>query len=265
MPEAVRSSGEKRVCVIGAGPCGLTALKNLLRAGCRNVVCYEEHSSIGGNWAFTDDPQRASVYASAHSISSQRRASFDDFPMPSDYPDFPSHWQLLAYFTDYARAFRLAPHIRLGARVEQCALGGDGRWTVRVSANGETKAEPFDSLLVCSGHHREAFVPAHPGTFAGKIVHSSAYKRPDPFRGQRVLVVGAGNSAADIAVEVARLAAQAAQSMREGTYFMPNRMFGRPIDVVYAFWRSKLPEPLLQPALKLWLRLVVGQGSVIVL
>lgn len=89
MPEAVRSSGEKRVCVIGAGPCGLTALKNLLRAGLRNVVCYEEHSSIGGNWAFTDDPQRASVHATAHSISSRRMSSFDDFPMPKTYPDFP--------------------------------------------------------------------------------------------------------------------------------------------------------------------------------
>ena len=88
MPEAVRSSGEKRVCVIGAGPCGLTALKNLLRAGHRNVVCYEEHSSIGGNWAFTDDPQRASVYANAHSISSRRMSSFDDFPMPKTYPTF---------------------------------------------------------------------------------------------------------------------------------------------------------------------------------
>ena len=86
MPEAVRSSGEKRVCVIGAGPCGLTAIKNLLQAGRRNVVCYEEHSSIGGNWAFTDDPQRASVYASAHSISSRRMSSFDDFPMPKTYP-----------------------------------------------------------------------------------------------------------------------------------------------------------------------------------
>jgi cation diffusion facilitator CzcD-associated flavoprotein CzcO len=205
MPEAVRSSGEKRVCVIGAGPCGLTALKNLLRAGRRNVVCYEEHSSIGGNWAFTDDPQRASVYASAHSISSRRRSSFDDFPMPKTYAEFPSHRQLLAYFADYARAFQLEPHVRLGSRVEQCTLGGDGRWTVRVSANGETRTELFDSLLVCSGHHREAFVPTYPGTFSGRIVHSSAYKRPDPFRGQRVLVVGAGNSAADIAVDVASL------------------------------------------------------------
>jgi hypothetical protein len=254
-----RTSGDQRVCVIGAGPCGLTALKNLLQAGCGNVVCYEESGGIGGNWAFTDDPRRASVHESSHSLSSRRMASFDDFPMPESYPDFPSHRQLLAYFTDYARAFRLQPHVRLGARVEQCALGGDGRWTVRVTANGETRAERFDSLLVCSGHHREAFVPAYPGTFAGRIVHSSAYKRPEPFRGQRVLVVGSGNSAADVAVDVARLAARAALSMREGTYFIPKRMFGQPIDVVYAFWNGKLPRPLLQSALKLWLRLVTGR------
>jgi cation diffusion facilitator CzcD-associated flavoprotein CzcO len=255
----VRSSGEQRICVIGAGPCGLTALKNLLRAGCRNVVCYEEHSSIGGNWAFTDDPRRASVYASAHSISSRRMSSFDDFPMPKTYPDFPSHRQLLAYFADYARAFQLEPHIRLGARVERCALGGDGRWTVRVNANGETRAERFDSLLVCSGHHREALLPAYPGTFSGRIVHSSTYKRPDPFRGQRVLVVGAGNSAADIAVDVASLASRAALSVRKGTHFIPKRMFGRPIDVLYASWGRRLPAPLLRSSLRLWLRLVAGR------
>jgi cation diffusion facilitator CzcD-associated flavoprotein CzcO len=245
--------------VIGAGPCGLAALKNLLQAGCRDVVCYEESSGIGGNWAFTDDPHRASVHECTHIISSRRMSSFDDFPMPEDYPDFPSHRQLLEYFIDYARAFRLEPHIRLGSHVARCTLGGDGRWTVRVVANGETRAELFDSLLVCSGHHREAFVPEYPGTFAGRIVHSSTYKRPEPFRGQRVLVVGAGNSAADIAVDVARLAARATLSMREGAYFIPKLMLGQPIDVVYAFWRSKIPDPLLQSALKLWLRLVIGR------
>jgi cation diffusion facilitator CzcD-associated flavoprotein CzcO len=253
------SSGEQRICVIGAGPCGLTALKNLLQAGCRNVVCYEESGGIGGNWAFTDDPHRVSVHACSRTLSSRRMSSFDDFPMPDDYPDFPSHRQLLAYFADYARAFQVEPHIRLGARVERCALGSDGRWTVRVTADGVTRAEPFDSLLVCSGHHRDAFVPAYPGTFTGRIEHSSAYKRPDPFRGQRVLVVGAGNSAADIAVDVARLAARTALSMREGAYFIPKLMLGRPIDVVYAFWRSKLPAPLLQSALKLWLRFAIGR------
>jgi hypothetical protein len=245
--------------VIGAGPCGLTALKNLLQAGCGNVVCYEERSGIGGNWAFTDDPHRASVYESSRSISWRRLSSFDDFPMPNHYPEFPSHRQLLAYLTDYARAFQLAPHLRLGAHVDRCTLGGDGRWTVRVTTNGETTAELFDSLLVCSGHHRQPFVPAYPGRFTGRIVHSSTYKRPDPFGGQRVLVVGAGNSAADIAVDVARPAARAALSIREPTYFIPNRMFGQPVDIVYAFWTSKLPRPLLCSALKLWLRLVVGK------
>ena len=259
MPEAMTSSGEKQICVIGAGPCGLTALKNLLQAGCRNIVCYEESGGIGGNWSFTDDPHRVSVHACSRTLSSRRMSSFDDFPMPNDYPDFPSHRQLLAYFTDYARAFQVEPHIRLGAHVERCALGSDGRWTVRVTADGETRAERFDSLLVCSGHHRNAFVPAYPGTFTGEIVHSSTYKRPDPFRGQRVLVVGAGNSAADIAVDVARLASRAALSMRAGAYFIPRRMLGQPIDIVHAFWSSKLPRPLLQLALKLWLRLAIGR------
>jgi Flavin-binding monooxygenase-like/Transcriptional regulator PadR-like family len=138
-------------------------------------------------------------------------------------------------------------------------LERDGRWTVRVVANGNARAELFDSLLVCSGHHREAFVPEYPGTFTGRIVHSSTYKRPDPFRGQRVLVVGAGNSASDIAVDVAGLASNAALSMREGTYFIPKLIFGQPIDVVYAFWRRKVPRPLLQSALKLWLRIAIGK------
>ncbi|HKE51520.1 MAG TPA: NAD(P)-binding domain-containing protein [Actinomycetes bacterium] len=254
-------SGEKRICVIGAGPCGLTALKNLRQAGCRNVVCYEESGGIGGNWAFSDDPRRISVYESARLISSRRMSSFDDFPMPKDYPDFPSHRQLLAYFTDYARAFRLGSHIRLGSRVERCALDGDGRWIVRVASHAGTTDEHFDNLLVCSGHHREPLVPAYPGTFSGRIVHSSAYKRPEPFRGQRVLVVGAGNSAADIATEVAQVASHAVLSMREATYFMPRHMFGLPSDVVYTFLMSKLPRPLLQTALKLWLRLATGNWA----
>src|SRR5437867_2803280 len=168
----MRSPVEKRICVIGAGPCGLTAVKNLLQAGCRTVVCYEEYSVIGGNWAYTDDPRRASVQECTHTISSRRMSSFDDFPLPRSYPDFPSHRQMLAYFTDYARAFRLEPHIHLGSHVERCTLGDDGRWTVRVTTNGETRDETFDSLLVCSGHHREPNLPEYPGTFTGTVIHS---------------------------------------------------------------------------------------------
>jgi hypothetical protein len=245
--------------VIGAGPCGLTAVKNLLQAGCGDVVCYEESGGLGGNWAYTDDPGRATVHDCTHTISSRRMSAFEDFPMPGDYPDFPSHREMLAYFTAYARAFRLEPHLRFGSRVERCTLDGDGRWRVRVVTDGGTREELFDNLLVCSGHHREPFVPEYPGTFTGTIVHSSAYKRPDAFRGRRVLVVGAGNSAADVAVDVARLAAHTSLSMRRGTYVVPKLMFGMPIDVVHAYWRGKVPQPLLGSALRTWLRLAVGR------
>jgi cation diffusion facilitator CzcD-associated flavoprotein CzcO len=250
-----------RICVIGAGPCGLAAVKNLLQAGLRDVVCYDESDSIGGNWAYTEDPSRPSVHDRTHTISSRRASSFDDFPMPDHYPDFPSHRQVLAYLSEYATAFRLEPHIRLGSRVERCVLGDDGRWTVRVVAGGAARSETFDSVLVCSGHHREPSLPALPGTFTGDVVHSSAYKRAEPYHGRRVLVVGAGNSAADIAVDVARVAAHTALSMREGAYFIPKLMFGKPVDVVYSRWRRALPMPLLRSALRLWLRLTVGRWA----
>jgi hypothetical protein len=254
-----KASGNARICIIGAGPCGLAALKNLLQAGCRNVVCYDESKDIGGNWAYSEDPKRISVYECSHIISSRRMSSFDDFPMPPSYPDYPSHRQLLAYFNDYASTFDLHGYIRLGCQVTHCTRLDDGRWSVRVQANGQPEEANFDWLVVCSGHHRQPFIPEYPGTFAGPITHSSAYKRPDAFRGQRVLVVGAGNSAADIAVDVSRLASATSLSMREGTYFIPKLMFGQPVDVVYAFWKGLIPKPLLQAVFKLTLRLAVGK------
>jgi Flavin-binding monooxygenase-like len=243
-----------RVCVIGAGPCGLTAVKNLLDAGCSDVVCYEEHDAIGGNWSFTDDPARPSVHEATHVISSRRLSAFDGFPMPADYPDFPSHRQLLAYFVDYSRTYGLSRHIRLGSRVEQCTPSSDGGWVVRVA--GKTTPERFDAVLVCSGHHRDPYRPDLPGTFSGTVLHSSAYKRASSWRGQRVLVVGGGNSAADVAVDVARVAAHTAISLRRGTYVLPKLVFGRPVDAVYEFW---LPRPILQWLLRVWLRLAVGR------
>lgn len=249
-----------RVCVIGAGPCGLTALKNLLEAGVRDVVCYERHSGIGGNWAFSDDPARATVHDCTHLISSRQLSSYHDFPMPARYPDFPSHRQVLAYFVAYADAFDLMPHIRLGSSVQRCALGEDGRWLVRVVADGAASSERFDAVVVCSGHHREPFVPLYPGTFAGDIVHSSGYKRADPYRGRRVLVVGGGNSAADVAVDLAPVAGQVALSLRSGVHFVPKRMLGRPIDTLYLMW-GRLPDPLVRTGLRLWLRCTVGRWS----
>ena len=247
-----------RVCVIGAGPCGLTAVKNLVAEGLVDVVCYDDGEAIGGNWVFTDDPRRTSVYESTHIISSKSYSDFEDFPMPADYPDFPSHRQMLAYFENYATQFHLAPFIELRTRVERATRRDDGRWSLRVSGPAGMREEMFDALLICSGHHREPYVPDYPGTFTGQILHSRDFKRADPFRGQRVLVVGAGNSACDIAVDVARVAARSCLSMRRGQYLIPKIVFGRPIDVLFARAKRKLPRWLLQPLLGWLLRLSVG-------
>src|ERR1700730_11820071 len=89
------------------------------------------------------------VHECTHTISSRRMSSFDDFPMPAEFPVFPSHRQMLAYFTDYAGRFQLTPYIRLRARVERCALDTDGRWAVRVTSDGQATTETFDSVVVC--------------------------------------------------------------------------------------------------------------------
>src|SRR5215475_6944611 len=105
------SSVAASVCVIGAGPCGLTTVKNLLEAGLDDIVCYEETSAIGGNWVYVDDPDQRSVCRATRLISSKRLSEFEDFPMPADYPDFPSCRQMLDYFKSYAERFGLLAKI----------------------------------------------------------------------------------------------------------------------------------------------------------
>ena len=104
---ASRKNAGKRVCVVGAGPCGLTALKNLRAAGLHDVVCYDEGEAIGGNWVFDERPERPSVYDATHLISSKRLSEFEDYPMPHHYPDFPSHREVRGYFENYAAHFGL--------------------------------------------------------------------------------------------------------------------------------------------------------------
>ncbi len=252
------SATRPRIGIIGAGPCGLTAIKNMLAQGLDNVVCYDDGAAIGGNWAYVEDPARTSVYDSTHIISSKPLSGFEDFPMPADFPDFPSHRQMLAYFETYADHFKLRPHIKLRRRVESATRGADGRWTLRLTGPDGAAEDVVDHLIVCSGHHREPFVPQYPGTFAGEVLHSRDYKRPDIFRDKRVLVVGAGNSACDIAVDASRYATRVVLSMRRGAYLVPKILFGRPVDVLYARCRKHLWRPLIQPFFDLVLRLSIG-------
>ena len=252
-----RQSRAPSICIVGAGPCGLAALKNVLTAGLRDVVCFDDSDAIGGNWVFREDAERMSVYEATHIISSRNLSAFDDFPMPPDYPDFPSHRQMLAYFESYAEAFKLRPSIKLNTRVLDARPSASGGWDVRCEGPEGSTEQSFDYLLVCSGHHREPSIPDCRGYFSGLTLHSRAYRRADSFRGKRVLVVGAGNSACDIAVDVARVASRTCISMRRGAYIIPKLILGYPIDAFYAFSRI-LPKPVVPRVLRFLLWLYIG-------
>ena len=238
-----------RWCVIGAGPSGLTALKNLRGVGIA-AECLEREDGPGGNWRFGSPSAR--VFASTRLISSQRLTQFVDYPMPRDWPAYPDHRQCLAYLEGYARHFGLLDHVRFGVgvdRVERPGAGSPG-WLVTTSAGMTTR---YAGVVIASGHNRVPRWPDLPGTFTGTLLHAADYKSPAhpvPLTGRRVLVIGGGNSGCDIAVEVSHHAARTVHSTRRGYHVVPRFILGRPADV--------RGERLLAMRAPLWLRRMVS-------
>ncbi|MFM8434471.1 MAG: flavin-containing monooxygenase [Planctomycetia bacterium] len=236
-------------CVIGAGPSGLAALKNLRGCGLA-AECLEREEGIGGNWRFGSPSSR--VFASTRLISSRRLTEFVDYPMPRSWPAYPDHAQCLAYLEGYARHFGLLSHIRFQtavARVERPEGGGPG-WIVTTADGTSTR---YAGVVIASGHNREPCWPDIPGTFSGHLLHAADYKSPTQpvaLAGKRVLVIGGGNSGCDIAVEVSRYAARTVHSTRRGYHIVPRFILGRPADV--------RGERLLAMGAPLWLRRLVS-------
>ncbi len=238
-----------RFAVIGAGPVGLCIAKALKQHGLPYDQL-EADADVGGNW-------RHGVYATAHIISSKRTTEYSDFPMPADYPDFPSRQQMVEYLRAYAEHFELRPNIQFNTKVvlarPTTSQPQTQQWELAL-ANGERRV--YKGLLVCNGHHWDRRWPSYPGQFSGAYFHSKDYKTPEQLAGQRVLVVGGGNSACDIASEAARVGASCHLSLRRGYWFLPKTFFGRPLVEVLSPW---LPVPLQRVLLRALLRVSFGK------
>ncbi|MGO3327278.1 flavin-containing monooxygenase [Gordonia sp. (in: high G+C Gram-positive bacteria)] len=237
-----------RVCVIGAGYAGLGLAGALNEAGI-DYDQLEATSRIGGNWSH-------GVYESTHLISSKKSTQYAGFPMPDDYPTFPSAAQMLAYLQSYVARFRLDTHLEVDTRVTDVRpvdANGAAGWYVEI-ANGEVRR--YRAVAVANGHYWERNLPAYPGEFTGKQLHSKDYKRPADFGdGDRVLVVGGGNSASDIAVEASRAFGTSDISMRRGYWFIPKSIFGIPSSQWDRVW---MPLAIQRIAFRQLLRLSYG-------
>jgi len=243
--------------VIGAGPCGITAAKALLEAGLRDVVVYEKNDQVGGNWLFSPEPGHSSVFETTHIISSKTLSAYSDHPWPPSHADYPGHLELLAYFQGYARRFGVDRHVRFRTEVKKAEQEDGGGWRLTLSTG---ESERFDHLLVANGHHWDPRMPSYPGSFTGRMIHSHDFKSAAPFKGHRVLVVGGGNSACDIAVETARVSRFTGISMRRGYHFVPKFMFGLPSDVLYDKLQL-IPRKVRARLVELLLRLYTGGPS----
>jgi dimethylaniline monooxygenase (N-oxide forming) len=229
------------VVVIGAGSTGLAVLKALGERGIA-AECLERGSGVGGLWRYENDNGLSSAYASLRTNVSRLRMQYPGFPMPAAVGDFPHHTDMAAYLDAYADAFGLRERIRFGVTVERLEPAADGGWRVALDDGTELRSR---NAIVATGHDWCPRLPGHSGRFAGEVLHSHDYRRPEPFAGRRVLVVGAGQSAAEIAVELATHAARTCLSIRHGAHVIPRRLGGAPYDAGDTAPANRLPWPLL--------------------
>jgi dimethylaniline monooxygenase (N-oxide forming) len=219
------SSLNKKVCVIGAGASGIVSCKTLLEQGVA-FDCYEKGSYIGGLWKYENDNGQSSAYRSLHINTSRQMMAYSDFPMPESYPDYPHHSLIYRYFGDYVDHFGFRDKIQFNTEVKDISPLPGNRYLV---ATSKGKKE-YDAVMVCNGHHWNPKFPSFPGKFSGKTLHSHFYKTFEGFEGNRVLIVGIGNSAVDIACELCKVASRTVISTRSGAYILPKYFFGIPAD-----------------------------------
>ncbi|MEM9723776.1 MAG: NAD(P)/FAD-dependent oxidoreductase, partial [Bacteroidota bacterium] len=155
--------------IIGAGPAGLATAVALKQAGVKFEVV-DAGNKVGGVWDI--NRKETPMYTSAHFISSKSLSGFRDFPMPTSYPDYPSHALVHAYIEDYACHHQLEPYIRFHTKVISARPQGQ-HWEVGFD---DQSCKTYKGVICATGITWHLNLPKISGNFSGEFIHSFHYK-----------------------------------------------------------------------------------------
>jgi thioredoxin reductase len=211
----VKNEQIMKIAIIGAGVSGIAAARAAMNKGVEFDI-YESAAHLGGIWHFDEAPDRTSVYYNLFCNTTKQMMSFSDFPFEDDIPDMPYHTQIDKYLNDYVDRFGIREHIRFQDPVVDVRKVGNA-WEL----SSRNQQATYDAVFVANGHHSARNLPRLEGEFSGQILHSQAYKGPGPqFKGKRVLIVGLGNTAADIGADLVGVASGIDVSIRRTPFLM---------------------------------------------
>lgn len=208
------------VLIVGAGASGLAVAATLGRRG-RRAILLDRDKRIGGTWARRYDR------LCLHTI--RRYSGLPFHPIPKSSPRYVPTDCYADYLAEYARKMDL--DVRLEQRVERIRRGDDGAWTV-ATPNGEWHAR---ALVIATGQHNQPRLPCWPGAvgYRGRLLHAGDYWTGREFAGQRALVIGIGNSGAEIAIDlVEQGAAHVAVSVRRAPPIISREVMGIPVQLI---------------------------------
>lgn len=215
------------VAIVGAGPAGLAVGACLRRAGI-DFVMLEKRHEVASSWR--------RHYERLHLHTVKSRSSLPYLPFPAAYPRYVPRHLVVEYLDNYAAAFELRP--RFGEAVRSIRRVG-GSWAIE----GTSSSISASHVVIASGFNAEPVMPVVPGmeTFKGRLLHSADYRNAQPFAGQSVLVVGMGNTGAEIALDLCENGARAMVSLRNGVHIAPRDLFGIPIQIAAILATKVLP------------------------
>lgn len=206
--------------IVGAGPAGL-ATAGRLRKRNKPFTVIEKVENVASSWR--------AHYDRLHLHTVKQLSHLPHMQFPDSYPTYVSRDQLIAYMESYAESFDIRPIYN--SEVISVGVRGDDGYRIVETSGGETYRTQH--LVIATGVNRVPNIPAWPGqeTFTGEIVHSRFYKNAEPYAGKSVLVVGFGNTGAEVALDLCNNDADVGVVIRTAITIVPRDVFGRPVQL----------------------------------